>query len=214
MKKLIRMTHQRELILSEIQKGLNHPTADELYAKIKKKLPHISLATVYRNLETMAERGLITKLEISGRQKRFDWDTEPHHHIFCLKCHKVDNISMDKNCSISLPESSSRGYIVSGHRVEVFGICPDCNHEINKTKKESKMACKSKGLSDKQKEVLKALKDCKQECGSKDIAATTTLEPKQVSCQISALKKKGYVESPVRCKYVITESGKQALSAE
>ena len=71
--------------------------------------------------------------------------------------------------------------------------------------------CKSGGLSDRQREVLEALAKCKEACGSKDIAAATSLEPKQISCQITALKKKGYVDSPARCKYTITKDGQKAL---
>ncbi|MEN8199494.1 MAG: transcriptional regulator [Thermodesulfobacteriota bacterium] len=73
--------------------------------------------------------------------------------------------------------------------------------------------CKTGGLNDKQKEVLEAMDKCDGPCGSKDIAAATSLEAKQVSCQITALKKKGYVDSPVRCKYEITGDGKAALKA-
>ncbi len=75
------------------------------------------------------------------------------------------------------------------------------------------MACKPKGLSDNQRQVLEALSNTSEPCGSKDIAAATTLEAKQVSCQITALKKTGFVESPVRCKYEITSEGKEALTA-
>lgn len=74
------------------------------------------------------------------------------------------------------------------------------------------MACTPKGeLSDKQREVLEALANRSEACGSKDLAAVTSLEPKQISCQITALKKKGLVTSPVRCKYTITPDGQSAL---
>jgi len=218
MQKLLRMTHQREVILEQIKKSTTHPTADELYEKIKKKLPRISLATVYRNLEIMSEAGMINKLEISGRQKRFDWDLDQHDHIYCVQCHRVDNIELGDKKKITLPPEEDRGYQVSGCRVEFYGICPDCNDTAPKKRKgeKKKMACKSKcgtkGLSDKQREVLEALAKCKDACGSKDIAAATSLEAKQVSCQITALKKKGFVDSPIRCKYEITSDGKSALS--
>jgi Fe2+ or Zn2+ uptake regulation protein/predicted transcriptional regulator len=224
MQKLMRMTHQREVILDEIKKSTTHPTADELYEKIKKKLPRISLATVYRNLEIMSEAGLINKLEISGRQKRFDWNLDQHDHIYCIQCHRVDNIDLGNKKMVTLPTEESHGYQVAGCRVEFFGICPKCNEQSLKrtisTKRakgeKKKMACKSKcgtkELNDKQREVLEALAKCKDACGSKDIAAATSLEAKQVSCQITALKKKGFVDSPVRCKYEITSDGKSALS--
>ena len=77
------------------------------------------------------------------------------------------------------------------------------------------MGCKKCGpseLSDNQRKVLQAFSKSKEACGSKDIAAATGLESKQVSCQITALKKKGLVDSPVRCKYEITKEGKKALA--
>ena len=218
MNKLLRMTHQREIILDEIKKSTTHPTADELYEKVKKKLPRISLATVYRNLEIMSEAGLINKLEISGRQKRFDWDLIQHDHIFCVQCHRVDNIELADKKEVILPPGEDHGYKVSGCRVEFYGICPKCAAPLNNKKKgeKKKMACKSKcetkELSDKQLEVLQALAQSKDACGSKEIAAATSLDPKQVSCQITALKKKGLVDSPIRCKYTITVDGQSALS--
>jgi len=74
------------------------------------------------------------------------------------------------------------------------------------------MACNPKGLSDNQRQVLEALARFSEPCGSKDIAGVTSLEPKQISCQITALKKKGFVESPARCKYEISPEGKDALT--
>ena len=77
------------------------------------------------------------------------------------------------------------------------------------------MACKKCGddsLSDDQRKVLETLAKSPDACGSKDIAAASGLEAKQVSCQITALKKKGFVDSPVRCKYGITKEGKKAIA--
>ncbi len=212
MKKL-RMTHQREVILQELKKSKNHPSADELYERVKKRSPRISLATVYRNLEILAETGAIRKIEISGRQKRFDWILAQHDHIYCVKCHRIDNIDMKNRKDLSLQPENSRGYQVGGYRVEFFGYCPDCRKK-KRPEGAKKMGCKKcvpGTLSDNQRQVLEALAGCKKACGSKDIAAATSLEAKQVSCQITALKKKGYVASPARCKYEITQEGKKAI---
>ncbi len=214
MTQLLRMTHQREIILAELKKMTTHPTADELYERVKKRLPRISLATVYRNLEILSALGIIRKLEISGRQKRFDWDTHEHFHVYCTCCHRVENVALKKTATLPLQISRQKGYEISGCRVEFFGLCPTCKNKKKKkeNKGETKMACKPKELSDKQREVLEALANTSDPCGSKDIAAVTSLETKQISCQITSLKKKGYVDSPARCKYAITDQGKDALT--
>jgi predicted transcriptional regulator len=71
--------------------------------------------------------------------------------------------------------------------------------------------CEKKAMSDDLKKVLQAMTKCAGPCGSKDIAAATGLDAKVVSCKITDLKKKGYIDSPERCKYGITEEGRAAL---
>lgn len=122
----MRMTNQREIILRELQRSYQHLTADELYERVKKFMPRISLATVYRNLETLSEAGIIGKLEISGRQKRFDADVRPHDHIYCLQCHRVDNIEFDRGLVNHDSVASAKGYRITGYRVEFKGICSSC----------------------------------------------------------------------------------------
>ncbi|UKL13887.1 Fur family transcriptional regulator [Dissulfurimicrobium hydrothermale] len=122
----IRMTRQREIIIQELRALKTHPTADELYDKVKKRLPRISLATIYRNLETLAALNIIQKLEVTGRQKRFDWDTSNHYHIKCIKCGRVDDIPAIQLNEIERAVTDPCGYTVLGHRLEFEGICPGC----------------------------------------------------------------------------------------
>jgi Fur family transcriptional regulator, ferric uptake regulator len=122
----LRMTNQREMILRELKKSKRHLSADELYDIVKKVMPRISLATVYRNLEILSEKGVIRKLEISGRQKRFDFDVSDHDHIYCAMCHKVDNLNIERKNVNSEQLGVEVGYSITGYRVEVIGICPEC----------------------------------------------------------------------------------------
>ncbi len=133
----LRMTNQREMILQELKKSKEHLTADELYERVKRKMPRISLATVYRNLEILSEVGLIGKLEVSGRQKRFDYDTEDHDHIYCVQCHRVDNLDMDREKLGVHTPGSINGYKVTGFRLEFAGLCKECR-EKNLQNEESK----------------------------------------------------------------------------
>ena len=215
--KFFRMTYQREVIIEEFFKCKGHPTADFLYERIRKRLPHISLATVYRNLEILSKAGKIKKLEISGRQKRFDWELEEHNHICCVQCHRIDNVHIAPEQMIASSSEQETGYKISGLRVEFIGICPECQKKNIAAVKKSKGAVRAEGaprLNERQREVLTALKTCGKLCTGREIAAVTSLEPPQVSCQLSALKKKGLVVSPIRCKYKITKAGKNACECK
>jgi Fe2+ or Zn2+ uptake regulation protein len=215
MKTILRMTHQREVILDEMGKCKGHPTADVLYERIKKKLPRISLATVYRNLEILSEAGMIRKLEISGRQKRFDRLLDQHHHIYCVQCHRVDNLKVE---TVSPDSAAEIGYRISGCRIEFFGICPECQKKNDRRHEDSNENCRVTGtaklngkLNERQREVLKVLNGCCGTCSGRDIATAISLEPEKVSCQLTALKKKGLIASPARCRYEITAAGREVL---
>lgn len=123
---MIRLTTQRQIILEELAKVKSHPTASELYDMVRKRLPRIGLGTVYRNLELMADNGMILKLEVGGTQKRFDATTDPHYHIRCSCCGKVDDIDVEINDDLVEVASKSSLYQIQGHSVEFSGVCSDC----------------------------------------------------------------------------------------
>ena len=129
----MRLTTQRQIILEELGKVTTHPTANEVYDMVRKRLPRIGLGTVYRNLELMADNGMILKIEVGGTQKRFDAMTEPHYHIRCSVCGKVDDMDVPvlDNLVNSAAESSS--YQILGHHVEFTGVCPACQKKNSKS---------------------------------------------------------------------------------
>lgn len=124
-----RMTKQRALILEELRNVTSHPTADEIYAIVRSKMPHISLGTVYRNLELLAENNEILKLEYAGFQKRFDGNTMPHSHVRCEHCGKVADVMGDVPVQSVPPDVSAPDFEISSARLEFFGLCRHCqNH--------------------------------------------------------------------------------------
>ena len=122
----LRNTRQRAVILEELRKTRTHPTADELYRRVRRRLPRISLGTVYRNLELLSERGVIRKLELGGSQRRYDGDTEHHCHVRCVACGRVDDIDCRSPGRIAEAFTDKSGYKILGHRFELFGLCPAC----------------------------------------------------------------------------------------
>jgi len=124
--KFQRNTPQRRAILEEVQKATSHPTAAELYERVRRRLPKISLGTVYRNLDLLAEMGRIQKLDVGGGEARFDGNTDAHHHVRCVRCGRVDDVYGLPTGTLIDGASEAAGYEILGHRLEFVGICPQC----------------------------------------------------------------------------------------
>lgn len=125
----MRLTTQRQIILEELGKVTSHPTANEVYDMVRKRLPRIGLGTVYRNLELLAESGVILKLEVGGTQKRFDATVDPHYHIRCAQCGKVDDIEIPVQEQIEEAAHHASSYEILGHHIEFSGICNSCQQK-------------------------------------------------------------------------------------
>jgi Fur family ferric uptake transcriptional regulator len=125
---IYRMTNQRKVIM-DVLKGVNtHPTADQVYEMVRKRLPKISLGTVYRNLEILSDLNMIQKIEVGGTQKRFDGNVENHYHVRCRICGRVEDLPTDSIAFSGLDElySSADGYTDLTHKLELVGVCPEC----------------------------------------------------------------------------------------
>lgn len=125
-----RMTHQREMILEVVRKNHTHLTADEIYDRVRKKLPRISMGTVYRNLDILASCGFIKKLQPGYAQMRFDGNTGDHYHVVCMRCGKIGDAPIEpsdntlENLENALGNLTSYG--IFGHNLEFVGLCPNC----------------------------------------------------------------------------------------
>jgi Fur family ferric uptake transcriptional regulator len=122
------MTRQRRVILEELRKVKTHPSADEVYEMVRKRLPRISLGTVYRNLEILSESGEIKKLEPGSSLKRFDGNPSEHFHIRCIRCNRIADMPMASDFEIDLADMTPTEYEILGHRLEFFGLCPHCSN--------------------------------------------------------------------------------------
>ncbi len=124
-----RMTPQRKVILEELRKVNTHPSADELYVMVRRRLPRISLGTVYRNLEILTANGQIQKLELGSSLKRFDGNAENHYHIRCIRCDRVVDASVDFDPTLDRELKKMSDFDIIGYRLEFIGICPACRKQ-------------------------------------------------------------------------------------
>lgn len=121
------MTRQRKVILEELLKQNAHPSADEIYQMVRRRMPRISLGTVYRNLEILAQMGKIQKLELSGALKRYDWNTNKHYHIRCVRCDRVDDAPIAPLNQLENDLYGATVFEIIGHNLEFTGLCPECS---------------------------------------------------------------------------------------
>ncbi|MCK4608182.1 MAG: transcriptional repressor [Gammaproteobacteria bacterium] len=120
-------TKQRNIILEKLKQLKTHPTADEIYAIVRTKLPNISLGTVYRNLKQLAENGTILQLGQAGQQKRFDADLSKHYHFVCQKCHKIYDLPAQKIADLKQIPNYIEQHAICGYNLDFYGICFTCN---------------------------------------------------------------------------------------
>jgi Fur family ferric uptake transcriptional regulator len=120
------MTRQRQVILEELRQTNSHPSADELYEMVRKRLPRISLGTVYRNLEILSESGEIQKVEFGSSLKRFDGFAHLHYHIRCVRCDRLVDAPSRIDLDIEESIQDQTEFQILGHKLVFTGLCPDC----------------------------------------------------------------------------------------
>lgn len=119
-----KQTPQRLAILDFLKGNKTHPSVDDIYRHVSRQFPTISLATVYNNLVTLKQLGMIRELTIDPDKKHYDPDTKPHHHLICTECKRITDIDIE--FELRLPKESKCGFEITGNHIEFYGVCPDC----------------------------------------------------------------------------------------
>jgi len=128
----IKITHQRMEIYRAVASTKEHPDAVTVYRRVKKRIPTISLDTVYRNLKLLAEHALISIVGMSQESLRFDANMRPHHHFACVKCGMIRDFSSGVIGGLAMPdEAKAFGAPLSLH-LEVKGICTACQRGVKR----------------------------------------------------------------------------------
>ena len=122
-----RFTEQRAAVYRYLVRTSIHPTADEVLVGVRKQLPGISLATVYKSLETLVGCRLAVKLTYADASARYDGRTDPHHHARCLACGSVEDLpGVIPEREIEALRREAGAFTVIGYRLELSGYCSRC----------------------------------------------------------------------------------------
>ena len=119
-------SRQRESIREYLLSTKEHPTADMVYSHVRLIYPNISLGTVYRNLNQMAENGEILRLDLGDGTDHFDGTTSSHNHFICKCCHKVLDLEMEPIDHINTIASAGFDGSIEGHYTYFYGKCGEC----------------------------------------------------------------------------------------
>lgn len=124
------VTRQRLAIFEALAASREHPSAEDIHRAVRKRLPHLSLATVYKNLESLRDIGAVSDVNALHEHGRYEAALpgtgagKPHHHLVCVSCRKV--VDLHDSGLDSLHVADSLGFEVRALKVQVEGICPDC----------------------------------------------------------------------------------------
>jgi Fur family peroxide stress response transcriptional regulator len=125
-----RVTPQRLAIVKILAKSEGHPSVENIYDRIKKSFPTMSLATVYRNIILIRSLGEVLELGFSDGSNRYDGNKPyPHPHVVCIKCKKIVDPDLDILDEMKKKVALETNFKILNHRLDFFGICSNCMAE-------------------------------------------------------------------------------------
>ncbi|MCP4685310.1 MAG: transcriptional repressor [bacterium] len=122
----LRVTPQRIAVYEELCRSRNHPSAEQVYSLVRRRMPTISPNTVNETLLTFAQIGLVEVIEGFGSSRRYDPNLTVHHHIHCAECGAILDFTSENLSHLELPDEITREFEIINARVVITGICSTC----------------------------------------------------------------------------------------
>ena len=124
----IAVTHQRQVLYEAMQGMHGHPSPEEVYAQVKKKVPAISLATVYKNIHLFVESGVFREVSMHHGSRRVEMNGHDHHHMVCSRCKGIMDLDEKDLGLLSKRNRLPGGFLVERYSVDVIGVCAKCQN--------------------------------------------------------------------------------------
>jgi Fur family peroxide stress response transcriptional regulator len=118
------LTPQRIAIYGALLESRDHPSPEAVYDRVKPRLPGVSLATIYKTLDTLVQLGVAAEVPAQGATKRYDANMERHHHLVCERCNEIEDF-YDEAMSPRLPRTKN-GFVARSVSCYVYGLCDRC----------------------------------------------------------------------------------------
>lgn len=122
-----RITPQRLAILRILAESAEHPDVEKIYAQVKKNFPTTSIATVYKTISVLKDVGEILEISFGDGSNHYDGNRPfPHPHLICTRCRKIIDPDLESLTYVTDELSKDTGFQITSHRLDFFGICPEC----------------------------------------------------------------------------------------
>jgi Fur family peroxide stress response transcriptional regulator len=125
----IAVTHQRQVLYEVMQQMHGHPSPEDIYEQVRQRIPTISLATVYKNLNLFVESGVLREVSLHHGSRRVEMGGAAHHHMVCSRCKSITDIGEDELGLLPKQEKLTGGFLVERYAVDVIGLCSVCQAE-------------------------------------------------------------------------------------
>lgn len=128
----MKYSKQREALLTLLKSTHSHPSADWLYAELKKEFPNISLGTVYRNLALLTKNGTVVKITTSSQKEHFDGFTHKHYHFVCKSCERIYDVELNNADTLDRAVENELNAEVDSHSLVFYGVCSNCKNSLKR----------------------------------------------------------------------------------
>lgn len=125
------MTHQRFVLYETLKSMHGHPSPEDVYTRVKRRIPSISLATVYKNIHLFIESGIFRAVCLHHGSLRVETNLKPHHHLICTSCKSISDIDAEKLGLDTKRHKLPGGFIAERYAVDVLGLCAACQQKTD-----------------------------------------------------------------------------------
>ena len=122
----IAVTPQRLAVLAILRDRRDHPSAEKIYQEVRQQLPAISFNTVYKTLEILCQRGLVSKVNPLHEVARYDGETGRHVHLICRRCHTIVDLHWQPKAQPALAPEALQCFRVEHQSLTLWGLCARC----------------------------------------------------------------------------------------
>ncbi|MBT9332843.1 Fur family transcriptional regulator [Paracidobacterium acidisoli] len=126
----IAVTHQRQVVWQALRSMHGHPSPEEIYERVRPRIPAISLATVYKNIHLFIESGMFREVSLHHGSMRVETNPEPHHHLVCRVCKSIRDIDAETLGVAGKPRRLPDGFLAERYAIDILGLCAKCQKSM------------------------------------------------------------------------------------